>query len=103
MPAAPGRLDGPAKTFDRASESGLFDGRRVELIDGELLEVPPMNDPQAQGVQLAPYALLPKQRRDFHATLVSAVEGGADVLMNDADYASIRKASRSAIARREGK
>jgi Uma2 family endonuclease len=46
------------KEFDRASESGIFDGRRVELIDGELLEMPPMNDPHAQGVRLATYALL---------------------------------------------
>jgi Uma2 family endonuclease len=45
--------------FDRASETGVFDGHRVELINGEILELPEMNDPHAQAVQLATYALLP--------------------------------------------
>lgn len=40
-------------------ERGWFDGQRVELINGEILEMPPMNDPHAQAVQLANYALLP--------------------------------------------
>jgi Uma2 family endonuclease len=31
----------------------------VELIDGEILELPPRNDPHAQAVQLCNYALLP--------------------------------------------
>ncbi|MDB5172373.1 MAG: hypothetical protein JWN51_1146 [Phycisphaerales bacterium] len=44
--------------FDRASERGTFDRRRVELVDGDLLELPPMNDPHAQAVRLANYALL---------------------------------------------
>jgi Uma2 family endonuclease len=45
--------------FDRLSERGDFDGLRVELIDGEILELPPMNNPHAQAVRLADYALRP--------------------------------------------
>ncbi|HZL36923.1 MAG TPA: Uma2 family endonuclease [Tepidisphaeraceae bacterium] len=44
--------------FDRADDMGLFDGKRVELMDGEILEMPPMNDPHAQAVRLCNYALL---------------------------------------------
>lgn len=44
--------------FDRAVEMGLFDGKRVELMSGEILEMPPMNDPHAQAIQLGNYALL---------------------------------------------
>ncbi|MDB5355641.1 MAG: Uma2 family endonuclease [Phycisphaerales bacterium] len=43
--------------FDRASERGTFDGRRVEVVDGDLLELPPMNDPHAQSIQLITSAL----------------------------------------------
>lgn len=50
------RWNGPE--FDRASETGVFDGQRVELINGEILELPEMNDPHAQAVQLTSYALL---------------------------------------------
>ncbi len=40
------------------AESGLFDGKRVELVNGEILELPPMNDAHAQAIQLTTYALL---------------------------------------------
>jgi Uma2 family endonuclease len=39
-------------------EMGLFGRRRVELIDGEILEAPPMNDPHAQAIQLTTYVLV---------------------------------------------
>jgi Uma2 family endonuclease len=44
--------------FDQLVEAGKFDVQRVELINGEILEMPLMNDPQAQAVRLANYALL---------------------------------------------
>ena len=44
--------------FDRLDELGLFKNQRVELIDGEILEMPPMNDPHAQTIRLATYALM---------------------------------------------
>ena len=44
--------------FDRAIELGIFDGQRVELIDGDILEAPPMNDPHAQAIRLIPYILI---------------------------------------------
>jgi len=45
--------------FDQASALGLFAGQRLELVNGELLEMPPMNDPHAQAIQLANVALVP--------------------------------------------
>lgn len=54
----PQRKRWTGEEFDRASLSGLFDGQSLELVDGQLLEVPPMNDPHAQAIQLANYALL---------------------------------------------
>jgi Uma2 family endonuclease len=44
--------------YDRAVEMGLFDHQRLELIQGEVLEMSPMNDPHAQGITLVHYALL---------------------------------------------
>ena len=37
-----------------------------------------------------------QQRRELDETLVAAVESGADVVMDDAEWASIRSAARSA-------
>jgi Uma2 family endonuclease len=45
--------------YDYLVSIGFFANRRVELINGEILEMSPMNDPHAQGIQLANYALLP--------------------------------------------
>jgi Uma2 family endonuclease len=45
--------------FDLACEMGVFGGKRVELINGEVLELRPTNDPHARTVQLADYALRP--------------------------------------------
>ena len=56
-PTAPPRRTWTGAEFDRLAEQGMFDGQRVELIDGEILEMPPMNDPHAQSVQLGNYAL----------------------------------------------
>jgi len=54
----PALLRWAGSEFDRAVEMGLFGERRVELIDGQILEKPPMNSPHAQAVRLATYALL---------------------------------------------
>jgi Uma2 family endonuclease len=45
--------------FDRAAAAGVFDGVRVELINGEIKELPEMDDALAQSRQLATYAMLP--------------------------------------------
>ncbi|MDB5293375.1 MAG: hypothetical protein JWL69_4616 [Phycisphaerales bacterium] len=44
--------------FDRACKSGIFDGKRIELINGEILERPVPDDSHAQAIQLSHYALL---------------------------------------------
>lgn len=61
-PPAPLRWTGDE--FDRAVQVGVFDGKRVELMNGQILEMPPMNDPHAQAIQLGTYvfaALFPPQ------------------------------------------
>jgi len=58
-PSRPGPKLWTEQEFDRLVQLGMFDGKKVELIEGELLEVPPMNDSHAQAVQLTQYALLP--------------------------------------------
>lgn len=44
-------------------------------------------------------ARLRQQRRDIDALLVDAVNEGADIVMDDADWASIRKAARMRAAK----
>lgn len=43
--------------YMQAAAAGAFDGRRVMLIDGEVLQMSPMNDPHAHGIVLTYYAL----------------------------------------------
>lgn len=57
-PGRPPRRRWTGREFDWMSESGWFDGQRVELVNGEILNLPPMNDPHAQAVRLANYVLL---------------------------------------------
>jgi Uma2 family endonuclease len=54
----PPRLRWTGEEFDYASEAGVFDSRRVELIDGDILEMLPMNDPHGYSVQLGTYLLI---------------------------------------------
>jgi hypothetical protein len=61
MPVPMGRPQPPQWTgeaFDRAIAAGVFDGHRVELIEGQLLEMPAMNEPHASAVQMGTYLLL---------------------------------------------
>jgi len=58
LPGRPPRFRWNGEDFDRAMEMGLFGRRRVELIHGEILEAPPMNDPHAQAIQIATYVLV---------------------------------------------
>jgi Uma2 family endonuclease len=43
--------------YYRMAEAGLFDGQRVELIDGEILVLPPMKNAHAVGIGLVQAAL----------------------------------------------
>ena len=43
--------------WDRAVESGVFEGQRVELIDGEILETAPQYEPYAAAILLTAAAL----------------------------------------------
>jgi Uma2 family endonuclease len=44
-PEVPSPLRWTVETYHRAIEAGLFADRRVELVDGELYEMPPMREP----------------------------------------------------------
>jgi Uma2 family endonuclease len=39
--------------YDRLARGGFFDGRRVELIEGRIIEMPPQTEPHVLGVTLA--------------------------------------------------
>ncbi len=43
--------------YMRAADAGVFDGQRVMLIDGEVLQMSPMKDAHAHAVVLTSYAL----------------------------------------------
>lgn len=43
--------------YHRAAESGVFDRRRVELIDGEIIEMSPQGNAHAVGIGKVDYAL----------------------------------------------
>lgn len=45
--------------YDQVVDAGIFNGLHIELINGEILDMSPMNEPHAQAIQLAMYALLP--------------------------------------------
>lgn len=45
-------------------------------------------------------ARLRQQRRAIDGVLIEAVEQGADIVMDEADWASIRKAARTAAVKR---
>lgn len=45
--------------YHRAAESGVFDRRRVELIDGEIIEMSPQGNAHAVGIGKVDYALRP--------------------------------------------
>jgi len=57
-PGGPHRFRWTGEEFDHACEAGVFDPQRVELIDGDILEMPPINDPHAFSVQLGTYLLI---------------------------------------------
>jgi Uma2 family endonuclease len=44
--------------YDRLVEGGFFDHQRVELIEGEVFEMSPMNDPHVKAIVRVQYALL---------------------------------------------
>ena len=44
--------------YDLLVNAGMFDGKRVELIEREVIVVPPMSEAQAQAVCLCRYAML---------------------------------------------
>ncbi|HET6246932.1 MAG TPA: Uma2 family endonuclease [Tepidisphaeraceae bacterium] len=61
MPMPLGRPKPPhwtGEAFDRATAAGVFDAHRVELIEGQLLEMPAMNEPHALAVQMGTYLLM---------------------------------------------
>jgi Uma2 family endonuclease len=56
--------DGPMRwdrdSYQRAADAGAFDGRRVQLINGEIIEMAAMNRPHADALERARDVLLPR-------------------------------------------
>ena len=48
------------------AESGIFDGKRVELIEGEIIEMAPMGPSHATGISLVAEILLELFGKGFH-------------------------------------
>src|SRR4051794_13629855 len=71
---APGKVRFTVEDFDRMNQIGLFDGRRVELLDGELYEVTknPPHDFAVGALADALSALLP--RGVFHVREEKSIE-----------------------------
>jgi Uma2 family endonuclease len=55
QPAIPQRVLWTCDEFHDVSDSGLFEGRNVILVDGELLEMPAPNPPHNTALTLADY------------------------------------------------
>ncbi len=45
--------------YDEIVNTGLFEGQRVELVEGDIFKMSPMNDPHAQAIRLVDYSLRP--------------------------------------------
>jgi len=59
------RVRWTVEEFERLTELGAFDGRRLELLDGEITEKMSQNEPHASGVLLMQYKLLELFGRGF--------------------------------------
>jgi Uma2 family endonuclease len=53
----PARIRWSVEDYYKMAEAGLFDQRRVELIDGEIIEMSPMGSPHAVAAELTANAL----------------------------------------------
>lgn len=53
----PARIRWSVEDYYKMAEAGLFDHRRVELIDGEIIEMSPMGSPHAVAAELTANAL----------------------------------------------
>lgn len=51
--------------YYRLSELGAFEGQRVQLLRGELIEMPPMHEPHAMSIMRLSYWLMASLRPDF--------------------------------------
>jgi Uma2 family endonuclease len=57
-PSEPGAARFTREEYHRMADVGLFDGRRVQLLDGVIVEMPRMNNPHVIGLRLMREALL---------------------------------------------
>lgn len=55
--AEPRAISWDRETYYRLAEQGWFEGRRVQLIEGEIVEMSPQKHPHAAGIELMKRAL----------------------------------------------
>jgi Uma2 family endonuclease len=65
--------------FHEACDRGLFEGRNVILVDGEILEMPPPNPPHNSGVELTRFMLQAVFGTAHWARTQMALDMGLDI------------------------
>lgn len=71
------------------TDRGWFDGKRVELIDGEVIEMPAQRDEHACAVRLGDYVLKKVFRKGFTVCVQTPLDFG-DVSQPEPDLAVVR-------------
>ena len=74
--APPRRVKWARDEYQRMADMGLFDGKRVELIDGEVIEMSPQCTPHAVAVMLADRLLetaFPRDRYSIRTQMPAAL------------------------------
>jgi Uma2 family endonuclease len=66
--------------YVRLSESGFFDGQRVELVGGEIFAMPAQKDRHIAGITLVDYALRPIFSSGFIIRIQSPIDLGLESL-----------------------
>ena len=63
--------------YHEAAELGWFDGQRVELIDGEVIRMPPQKDKHAMSLRLVDVAMRKAFPKDYVFCLQMPLDLGA--------------------------
>jgi len=77
-PAGPTRLRWTRKEYYEVAAAGLFDGRRVELIRGEIVEMSPQRSPHAGAIAMADELLRRVFKKGFVIRVQMPLEIGKD-------------------------
>ncbi len=74
--------------YYRLGELGFFNGERVELIEGEIIEMAPLGSPHVTGLELTAELLRSVFGKDFHVRTQAPIDAG-DTSQPEPDVAVI--------------